>query len=63
MEETDFRKVTVSFVVRADSVGAITHELQNLDYGIYHMGCESSLLTEHEFAELVSQVPEDILGI
>ena len=58
----DFKKVTVGFIVRKDDKNSIVNELQNLDFGIYSMGCQIEELTKQEFAEIQSQVPEDILG-
>ncbi len=57
----DFKKVTVGFIVREVDENIVINELQNLDFGIYSMGCQAEELTSQEFAEIQSQVPEDIL--
>lgn len=54
--------VSVSFAVRdKDDADALVHELQGMDRGIYHFGCESRVATSSEVAEVVSETPEDVL--
>ena len=62
MKQSDnFVKLSVSFIVRKNEATAITNELQDLPYGIYHMGTAEDKLTDDEWQEVNSQVPEDIL--